>query len=112
MEVEYVACLATIQEAIWLRRFTQHLDIMTRVDKPVEMFSNSMDALKYVKDPKYHDRTKHIDICFHYIREMTRLGEVTLRHISTTRMVADPLTKPINRDVFLTPVRNLGLHRI
>ena len=84
---------------------------MIRVDEPVEIFSGSIAAMEYVHDSKYHGRTKHIDIRFHYIREMIRLGEVILRHISTTRMVADPLTKPIARDMFQTHVRSLGLRR-
>lgn len=93
IETECVACSVAAQETVWLRRFLQHLDIVTRVDEPVEIFFDSIATLEYIKDPKYHDKTKHIDLYFHYIREMFRLGEVTLRHISITRMVVDILTK-------------------
>lgn len=69
-------------------------------------------ALAYTKDPKYHGRTKHIDVCFHYIRDMVVRGEVTLNHISTSRMVANPLTKATSRSVFQTHVGSMGLCRL
>jgi hypothetical protein len=112
MEAEYVACLAAVQEAVWLRRFLQHLEIVRDALNPVTIHCDSMAALAYAKDPKYHGRTKHIDIRYHYIRDMIAQKEVVLKHISTSRMVADPLTKPIARDVFQAHVRSLGLRRM
>ena len=112
MEAEYIACSAAVQEAVWLRRFLKHLDICTDSSDPVIIFCDSTAALAYAKDSKYHGRTKHIDIRYHYIRDMVAQKEVVLKHLSTSRMVADPLTKPIARDVFEAHVRNLGLRRL
>ena len=61
---------------------------------------------------KYHGRTKHIDIRYHCIRDMVAHNEVVLKHISISLMIVDPLTKPIERDVFQAHVRSLGLRRI
>ena len=107
-----MACSSAVQEAIWLRRFFQHLDIVTNTTDPVMMFCDSMAALAYAKDPKYHGKTKHIDIRYHYIRDMVAKKEVVLKHVSTNHMVADPLTKPIARDAFLAHVRSFGLRRM
>ena len=71
-----------------------------------------MAALAYAKDSKYHGRTKHIDIRYHYIRDMVAYNEVVLKHISTSFMIADPLTKPIGKDVFQALVRSLGPRKI
>ena len=60
MEAEYVACSSVIQEAIWLRRFLQHLEIVKTTYKPMTIYCDNMDALDYAKDPKYHGKTKHI----------------------------------------------------
>jgi hypothetical protein len=49
---------------------------------------------------------------YHYIRDMVTHKEVVLKHISTTRMIADPLTKPIGRDAFQAHVKSLGLRRL
>ncbi|GMP68770.1 hypothetical protein CsSME_00028274 [Camellia sinensis var. sinensis] len=112
MEAEFVACSSAVQEAVWLRRFLQHLDVVTHTSDPVTIHCDSMAALAYAKDPKYHGRTKHIDVRFNFIRDILAQKEVILEHIPTSRMVADPLTKPIARDVYLTHVRALGLRKI
>ncbi|KAK2970080.1 hypothetical protein RJ640_006553 [Escallonia rubra] len=65
----------------------------------------------FVKDPKYHGKAKHIGLRYHFIRTLVAQGEVSMKHIPTGRMVADPLTKPIARDVFLSHIRSMGLRR-
>lgn len=111
MESEYIACAAAVQEAVWLGRFLQNLGVVPHATDPVVIHCDSMAALAYVNDPKYHGKSKHIETRYHYIRDIVAQRKVVLKHISTTRMVADPLTKPIGRDVFQTHVRGLGLRR-
>ena len=112
MEAEYVACSAAVQEAVWLRRFLRRLGTSPYGDEAVLIYSDSTSALAYAKDPKYHGKSKHIDIRHHHIRDMVAQEEVVLRHISTGSMVADPLTKPIARDVFVSHIKSMGLRRI
>uniref|UniRef100_A0A2N9FG52 Integrase catalytic domain-containing protein n=1 Tax=Fagus sylvatica TaxID=28930 RepID=A0A2N9FG52_FAGSY len=76
MESEYVACSAVVQEAIWLRRFLQRLDIVASAMDPVTIYSINMVALAYAKDPKYHGKTKHIEIKNHYILDIIAKKEV------------------------------------
>ena len=73
---------------------------MDHAGNAVIIYSDNTAALAYAKDPKYHGKSKHIEIRYHYIREMVTQGEVKLRHISTGSMVANPLTKPIGKEVF------------
>jgi hypothetical protein len=112
MESEYVACLAAVQETVWLCRFLQCLDVVASAMDPVTIYSDSIAALAYAKDPKYHGKTKHIEIKYHYIRDMVAKKEVFLEHISTKNMLANPLTKPIARDPFHDHIKGLGLRRI
>ena len=106
-----MACSAAVQEAVWLRRFLLHLGVVTHTLDPVTIHCDSMAALAYAKDPKYHGKTKHIDLRYHFIRDMVAQKEVILKHIPTTRMIADPLTKPIAKESFMVHVRALGLRR-
>uniref|UniRef100_A0A2N9HH17 Integrase catalytic domain-containing protein n=1 Tax=Fagus sylvatica TaxID=28930 RepID=A0A2N9HH17_FAGSY len=112
MESEYVACSAAVQEAVWLRRFLQCLGVTAHAEDAVLLYSDSTSALAYAKDPKYHGKAKHIEFRYHYIRDMVSQGEVILQHISTSSMVADPLTKPIARDLFFSHTKSMGLRRI
>ncbi|KAK2971859.1 hypothetical protein RJ640_000876 [Escallonia rubra] len=111
MESEYVACSATVQEAVWLRSFIQALRVTAHIDEAVAVHCENTVALDFVKDPKYHGKAKHIGLRYHFIRALVAQGEVSMKHIPTGRMVADPLTKPIARDVFLSHIRSMGLRR-
>ncbi|XP_030970829.1 secreted RxLR effector protein 161-like [Quercus lobata] len=112
MDSEYVVCSAAAQEAVWLKRFFQSLRVTSLADEAVKMYCDNTTALSHAKDPKYHSKRKHIQTCYNYIRLAITQGEVILQHISTSRMVADPLTKAIARDAFQAHVRSLGLCRI
>ena len=68
MELEYVACSTAIQEGVWLRRFIAELGIVTYTSEPVTIHQDNMVALAYAKDPKYHGKTKHIDIRYYFVR--------------------------------------------
>lgn len=111
MEAEYIASSAASQEAVWLRRFLKHLGVVDSAKEAVTIHCDSMAALAYMKDPKYHGKTKHIQMRYHYVRVAIAQGKVSLGHISTTRMVADPLTKAIARPTFQSHVKALGLRK-
>ena len=112
MEAEYVACSAATQDAIWLRSFLQHLEIVKSALDPVTIFYDNTAALAVAKDPKYHGKTKHIKKRHNYIRDSITDKDVVQKYISTNNMVVDPLTKPIARDVFIRHVKSLGLSRM
>ena len=76
------------------------------------IYCDNTTAVAVAKNPKYHGKTKHINMRYHYIREAIIEHDMILKHISTNSMVADPLTKPIIRNVFVRQVRSLGLCRM
>ncbi|KAK2969350.1 hypothetical protein RJ640_028839 [Escallonia rubra] len=83
----------------------------THIDEAVTVHCDNTAALDFVKDPKYHGKAKLIGLRYHFIRALVAQGEVSMKHIPTGIMVADPLTKPIARDVFLSHIRSMGLRR-
>ena len=62
MESKYVACSTTVQEAVWIRRFLQRLDVIAHAEDVVLLYSDSTSALAYAKDLKYHGKAKHIEL--------------------------------------------------
>jgi len=109
MKVEYVACSAATQDTVWLKKFLYHLKIVKSTSDLVIIYYDNTVVVALAKDSKYHRKTKHIKMRYHYIREAITKHDVILKHISTKSMVADPLTKPTTRDVFVRHVRSLGL---
>ena len=90
----------------------QHLCVTAHAEDAVLLYSDSISALAYAKNPKYYGKAKHIEFLYHYIRDIVSQGEVILQHIFTSSMVVDPLTKPITRDLFFSHTKNMVLHRI
>ena len=78
----------------------------------MKFFCDNTIALVVAKYPKYHGNTKHIKKRYHSIRDTITEKDVVLKHISTSNMVTNPLTKPIAKDVFVKHVKSLGLCRM
>ena len=111
MEAEFVALSAAVQEGVWLKRFLDHLGVVEHAASSLLVNCDSQVAIAYTKDPKYHGKTKHIDTKYNFVKDMVARKDVNLQYISTHRMIADPMTKPIPRDVFIGHVKSLGLRR-
>jgi hypothetical protein len=107
-ESEYVAaCLAT-QELLWLRRLLQ--SVRSPQLSPTTLYCDNQSAVRLVKNPVFHQKTKHIDIKYHKIRDAEADGHISITYVSTDDQLADILTKALPRDRF-ERLRNLiGLH--
>ena len=112
MEAEFVAFSAAVQEALWLKSFFDHLGVNAKSADLVLVKCDSQAAIAYTKDPKYHSKTKHIDIKYNFVKDMVAHKKVNMKYITTREMVADPLTKLIPRDIFIKHVKSQGLRRI
>ena len=91
-EAEYVALSSATQEAVWLRRL--RVDLRTAPKEPTVLMEDNQGVIAIARNPI---RTKHIDICYHYVREALQEGTI---YCPTEEMVADWLTKPLSRGPF------------
>ena len=69
MESEFIAFSSTVQKEVWHKRFLDHLKV-TSSEEPVTIMSDSQSSIAYTKDPKFHSKTKHIDIKYHYVKDI------------------------------------------
>ena len=60
----------------------------------------------------FHDKSKHIEIKYHYIKDMVQRGAVKLYYVATDEQIADVLTKPLARVKFEYFRKKLGVHQI
>lgn len=56
-----------------------------------------MGAIDLARNPVHHQRSKHIDIKYHYIRSQVQSGSIILKYVSSADNVADMFTKPVNK---------------
>ena len=92
-EAEYVALVSCVQEAKFLRCLYEDLS-GDKVDT-VDIFVDNQSAIALAKNPVLHQRTKHIDIKYHFIRVEVQKGYILLRYIPSEQNFADMFTKPI-----------------
>ena len=64
------------------------------LDPPI-LYSDSQSALQLIKNPVFHDKTKHIQGKMHYVREVAQEGGVTFAKVHTSNNLADMLTKAV-----------------
>jgi hypothetical protein len=96
LEAEYIAGSEAAKEAVWLRRLYQELS-NTTVNRmqPTVINIDNLGAIKNAENPRFHNRTKHIDIRHHFIRDLIEKGDISVQHISTNENIADTLTKQL-----------------
>lgn len=108
-EAEYQAQTQTAKEAIWLKSLMRQLLPDGEATYATVIYCDNQGAMSLAKDPKFHPRTKHIDIQHHWIREKVASEEIELKYVETSRQMADGLTKPLPKDSFQLFRDALGL---
>lgn len=94
-EAEYISMSNAAKEAIYLRRLLQELGFLNK--EGVKLNVDNQGALKLATNPVFHNRSKHIDIKYHHIREVVNNKEICLEYCPTEEMVADIFTKNLTK---------------
>ena len=110
-EAEYVGLCNAAKEAVWIRNFLQQIGRSQYIGEgqPTRIYGDNQGALSLVRNPELHARTKHIDVQYHYVRELKERGVITEEYIPTSEMAADCLTKPLKKDPFWKNLKLLGM---
>ena len=93
MKAEYMAATEAAKEAIWLQGLVEDLGL---AQEQIDVYFDSQSAIHLAKNQVYHARTKHIDVRYHFIREIMEDGEIQLQKIGTKHNPADMLTKVVS----------------
>ncbi|KAJ1274520.1 hypothetical protein BS78_05G068600 [Paspalum vaginatum] len=109
-EAEYIAAAQGACQGVWLARLLKDL-IGSESGAPMLKVDNK-SAIDLSKNPVHHDRSKHIDIKYHYIRECVDGGKIVIDQISTKDQLADILTKPLGRVKFQELCDRIGVVNI
>lgn len=97
-EAEYVAASDATKEAIWICRLLESVGVNEK--GPTEMRLDNQGSIKLIKNPEFHKRTKHIDVRFHYIREIYENGQIDIKYVPFSKQLADILTKALPKSTF------------
>jgi len=97
-EAEYRAVANAVAEASWLRQLLSELHSPLR--KKTLVYCDNISAVYMSSNPIQHQRTKHVEIDLHFVRERVALGDVHVLHVPTTSQFADIFTKGLPSSVF------------
>ena len=109
MYAEVVACYEASGQVEWLKKFIPHLRVVDSIQRPLRMYCDNIPAVFYADNIKSSGAAKYIDIKFYVVKEKIQDHSITLEHISTKKMLADPLTKGLPPSVFSKHVAGMGL---
>jgi hypothetical protein len=99
VESEYIALCLAVQELVYLRQLLE--DLGYPQTEPTTIFEDNQGTIQLANnDGMYSKRTKHIDVRYHYIREVIKKGWLILKYISTKHQLADILTKALAASKF------------
>ena len=86
------------EENIWLRQFAK--DIGNEMVNSTVLYEDNQGAIQLSRNPQFHNRTKHIDVAFHFIRERIESKEIDVLYCPTKNMLADIMTKGLIKQKF------------
>ncbi|KAM2315364.1 hypothetical protein ACFX1S_028273 [Malus domestica] len=107
-KAEYRALATTAAEIRWFCYLFRELGIPLRT--PPCIFVDNVSTLHMAANPVFHARTRHIEIDYHFVRELLTQGVLQTRHISSHHQIADIFTKGLSRDRFSFLASKLNLH--
>jgi len=109
-EAEYIAMTDASKEALWLRHILE--EIHPDFSIVVPLHSDNQSAIALARDNKFHQRSKHISLRYHHIRDRVKNNEISIHYIPSTDNFADILTKALPRPQFEYLRNGLGLRPV
>ncbi|CAN1245512.1 Retrovirus-related Pol polyprotein from transposon TNT 1-94 [Linum grandiflorum] len=96
-EAEFIAATEASKELLWMKKFLNELGF--RQERP-QLFCDSQSAIHLAKNSTFHSRSKHIDVRYHWIRDVVESKQLQLEKIHTDENGSDMCTKSLPREKF------------
>ncbi|CAL9018756.1 unnamed protein product [Prunus brigantina] len=106
-EAEYRGMAHGICELLWIRRLLTELGF--KPGKPMELHCDNKSAIDIAHNPVQHDRTKHVEVDRHFIKEKIEKKIIRLPFVKSEDQLADILTKAVCSRVFYDSLTKLGI---
>ena len=106
-EAEFRGIAKGITEILWVRKLLEELNC--RQQEASNLYCDNKTAISISENPVQHDRTKHVEIDRHFIKEKLEKNIISLPFIKSKDQLADILTKAVSAEAFNTILCKLGV---
>lgn len=103
-EAEYVAAASSACQSVWLSNVMSQIGF--NLKDPIKIYVDNVSAINLAKNLVFHERSKHIDIRYHFLRDQIGKNMITLEYCRSEDQIVDILTKPLKINAFIR-LRNL-----
>ena len=107
VEVEFRVMTTRVYELLWVKIILKDLKIQW--NKPMKLYCHNKSATNIAQNLVQHDRTKHIEIDKHFIKEKLGSGLICTPYVSTRLQLVDVMTKGLCNNIFHENVSKLGM---
>ncbi|KAK6579713.1 hypothetical protein PZA11_001232 [Diplocarpon coronariae] len=97
-EAEYISMSSNCKQGLWIAQVLKDMGFAKYIGRDrncVDLRADNTGAIALAKNPHLHERSKHIDIAYHFIRDLVAKNKLSITYVPTDRMVADGFTKPL-----------------
>nr|KYP52516.1 Retrovirus-related Pol polyprotein from transposon TNT 1-94 [Cajanus cajan] len=108
-EAEYRAISSVSSEITWLRNLLTDFNINTPF---ASVYCDNKAAIHISSNPTFHERTKHLEIDLHFIRDKVTKGVIKLIHVRRYHQLADVFTKALPKNAFLGIISKMAIDNI
>jgi hypothetical protein len=106
---EFVACYEATGQVNWLKKFMPRLKVVDDIHRPLKLYCDNELAVTYAHNNRTSNAAKHIDIKFYVVKDKVHDHAISLKHVSTKKMLVDPLTKVLPPNVFREHLAGMDL---
>ena len=83
IEAEYIAASEAAKEAVWIRKFVSELGVVPSASSPMDLYCDNSGVIAQAKEPRSHQKSKHILRRYHLIREIIDRGDAMICKVHT-----------------------------
>jgi hypothetical protein len=110
-EAEYVAVTYAAKEAAWLHRLLHQVGYIAADTHPIYLYGDNEPSIRLLTADGHHERTNHVDIYYHYIKDRVKDSHLTLSQVGAHEMAAEGLTNPLDRHGHAQFLTHVGLSK-
>ena len=94
---------------MWIKNFIKELGVVPSIENLIPLYCDNTGAIAQAKEPKAHQKSKHVERKYHIIREIVSRGDIVVYKVPSEDNVTDPLTKAIPPKLFDKHVESMGI---